>query len=114
MCQGRTAKAPPSTSWPLTCASACRVSSDATTDRGHLKRATPPVLSFRDIDRALGVLGFAPACQRGSHVVYRHPDGRTTTTVPRHDGRDVAPPLLRKIMDDIGVSAEAFPDALRS
>lgn len=73
----------------------------------------PPVLSFRDIDRALHRLGFAVVRQKGSHILYRHPDGRTTT-VPRHGGRDIAPPILRKIVDDIGVSVEVFLNALRS
>jgi predicted RNA binding protein YcfA (HicA-like mRNA interferase family) len=72
-----------------------------------------PVLPFRDIDRTLTRLGFVATRQKGSHVFYRHPDGRTTT-VPRHGGRDIAPPLLRKILDDIGISVEAFLAALRS
>jgi predicted RNA binding protein YcfA (HicA-like mRNA interferase family) len=72
-----------------------------------------PALSFRDIDRALTRLGFVAVRQKGSHVLYRHPDGRTTT-VPRHGGRDIAPPLLRKILDDLGMTVEAFLAALRS
>jgi predicted RNA binding protein YcfA (HicA-like mRNA interferase family) len=38
-----------------------------------------PVLSFRDVDRALTRLGFAVVRQRGSHVFYRHVDGWTAT-----------------------------------
>ncbi|WP_371136142.1 type II toxin-antitoxin system HicA family toxin [Devosia sp.] len=34
-------------------------------------------------------LGFERVRQKGSHVFYRHPDGRTTT-VPDHSGRDLA------------------------
>ena len=34
--------------------------------------------------------------------------------MPRHGGRDIAPPLLRKILDDIRMSIEAFLAALRS
>jgi predicted RNA binding protein YcfA (HicA-like mRNA interferase family) len=72
-----------------------------------------PVLSFRDVDRTLGRLGFVAVRQKGSHVFYRHGNGRTTT-VPHHGGRDIAPALLRKIMDDIGVTADRFMEALRS
>lgn len=72
-----------------------------------------PVLSFREVDRALRQMGFAPIRQKGSHVVYRHQDGRTTT-VPNHGGRDLAPPLLRAILGDIRISAEEFLRVLRS
>ncbi len=70
-----------------------------------------PVCRFRDIERALGSLGFQRVRQRGSHVFFRHADGRTTT-VPDHSGRDVAPTLLRKILSDIGVDPAEFLDHL--
>ena len=72
-----------------------------------------PVVPFREVDRVLLRLGFAAVRQKGSHMFYRHPDGRTTT-VPHHGGRDIAPPLLRKILDDIGVTPEGFLGVLRS
>ena len=72
-----------------------------------------PVLSYREIDRVLLRLGFAAVRQKGAHVFYRHPDGRTTT-VPHHGGRDIAPPLLRKILDDVGLTPASFLSALRS
>jgi predicted RNA binding protein YcfA (HicA-like mRNA interferase family) len=43
--------------------------------------------------------------QRGSHIQYRHDDGRGTT-VPMHKGRDIAPSLLRQIARDIGLTVE--------
>jgi predicted RNA binding protein YcfA (HicA-like mRNA interferase family) len=72
-----------------------------------------PVVPFRDVDRVLARLGFVAVRQKGSHVFYRHPDGRTTT-VPHHGSRDIAPPLLRKILHDIDTTADAFLAALRS
>jgi predicted RNA binding protein YcfA (HicA-like mRNA interferase family) len=57
-------------------------------------RLTP--VDPRVMDRALRKLGFARVRQRGSHVFYRHPDGRTTT-VPHHKRRDLAVPLVRAI-----------------
>ena len=72
-----------------------------------------PVLAFRDVDRALTRLGFAAVRQKGSHVFHRHPGGRTTT-VPHHGGRDIAPTLMRKILEDIAVAPEDFMAALRS
>lgn len=48
-----------------------------------------PVVDFKSMDKLLRKLGFEPVRQRGSHVFYRHPDGRTTT-LPSHPGRDLA------------------------
>ncbi len=67
----------------------------------------PPVLKPREICRVLESLGFLLARQRGSHMQYRHPDGRCTT-VPNHPGRDVSPVLLRQIIKDIGLTLEEF------
>jgi predicted RNA binding protein YcfA (HicA-like mRNA interferase family) len=50
--------------------------------------------------------------QRGSHVFYRHADGRTTT-VPRHKGQDLARPLVRSILQDIELSVDDFNNGLQ-
>lgn len=67
----------------------------------------PPVLKPREVCRVLEAMGFALVRQRGSHMQYRHADGRCTT-VPNHPGRDVSPLLLRQIIKDIGVTLEEF------
>jgi len=64
-----------------------------------------PVLKPTEVCRLLERLGFVQVRQRGSHVQYRHADGRGTT-VPLHKGRDIAPPLLRQIARDIGLTVE--------
>ena len=66
-----------------------------------------PVLSASRMEKILLALGFARARQKGSHVFYRHPDGRTTT-VPHHSGRDLSRPLLREILREIELSPEEF------
>jgi predicted RNA binding protein YcfA (HicA-like mRNA interferase family) len=66
-----------------------------------------PVLKPHEVVSILTSLGFAEVRQRGSHKQFRHADGRGTT-VPFHQGRDIAPPLLRKIARDIGMTVEAF------
>jgi predicted RNA binding protein YcfA (HicA-like mRNA interferase family) len=66
-----------------------------------------PVLKPREVVSILGALGFVEVRQSGAHKQFRHPDGRGTT-VPFHKGQDIAPPLLRKIARDIGMTAEAF------
>ena len=69
--------------------------------------AAVPVLKPREVVEILTALGFVEVRQRGSHKQFRHDDGRGTT-VPFHKDRDIAPPLLRKIARDIGMTAEAF------
>ncbi|HEY7489133.1 MAG TPA: type II toxin-antitoxin system HicA family toxin [Streptosporangiaceae bacterium] len=49
--------------------------------------------------RALEKAGFKIARITGSHHIMRHPDGRGTT-VPVHQGRDVAKGTLRNILSD--------------
>lgn len=71
-----------------------------------------PVVRFTDVDRVLLRLGFVPIRQKGSHVFYDHPDGRTTT-VPNHPGRDIPRPLLRDILRDIEVTVDEFVEQLR-
>jgi predicted RNA binding protein YcfA (HicA-like mRNA interferase family) len=66
-----------------------------------------PVLKPTEVCRRLESFGFVRVRQRGSHVQYRHVDGRGTT-VPMHKGRDIAPPLLRRIARDIGLAVEEF------
>ncbi len=43
-----------------------------------------PILSGKEIIKALNKIGFVPVRQRGSHVFMRHPDGRRTV-VPIHE-----------------------------
>lgn len=64
-----------------------------------------PVLKPREVVALLCSLGVVCVRQRGSHMQFRHADGRATT-VPDHGGRDVSPTLLRKIARDIGVTVE--------
>ncbi len=52
-------------------------------------------------------LGFVAVRQKGSHVFYRHSDGRVTT-MPNHAGRDLARPLIREILREIELTPEQF------
>ncbi len=67
----------------------------------------PPVLRPNEVMIILERLGFVPVRQRGSHIQYRHPDGRGTT-VPYHGNRDLSPLLLRQIAKDIGLTVDEF------
>ena len=51
--------------------------------------------------------GFELVRQCRSHLQFRDARG-CGTTVPAHQGRDIAPPLLRQIAKDIGMTVEEF------
>ena len=64
-------------------------------------------LPYRKIKKKLEKLGFQIIRQKGSHVFFKHSNGRTTI-VPRHPGEDIGKGLLRKILRDIDISVEDF------
>jgi predicted RNA binding protein YcfA (HicA-like mRNA interferase family) len=66
-----------------------------------------PILSAREVIKILGSEGFVPVRQEGSHVFFKHADGRTAT-VPNHPGEDLSRGMLRKIMRDTGLPRETF------
>jgi len=66
-----------------------------------------PIIDCRKMEHLLLELGFTIVRQKGSHVLYRHPDGRTTT-VPHHLGRDLARPLIREILREIDLTPEQY------
>ena len=66
-----------------------------------------PIVNFRTMDKVLLRLGFQAVRQKGAHVFYRHPDGRTTT-LANHSGRDLARPLIREVLREIDLSPERF------
>jgi predicted RNA binding protein YcfA (HicA-like mRNA interferase family) len=66
-----------------------------------------PVVHFKVMEKLLFYLGFKKVRQKGSHIFYRHPDGRTTT-LPFHSGRNLARPLIREILREIELTPEQF------
>jgi predicted RNA binding protein YcfA (HicA-like mRNA interferase family) len=66
-----------------------------------------PMANFKTMDKILRRLGFDAVRQKGSHVFYRHTDGRTTT-LPNHGNRDFARPLMREILREISISPDEF------
>lgn len=52
-------------------------------------------------------MGFKRIRQKGSHVFYRHPDGRVTT-IPFHKCRFLARPLIREILREIEANIEDY------
>ena len=72
-----------------------------------------PIIDFKTMDKVLLSLGFRVVRKKGSHVFYRHPDGRATT-VPNHQGRDLARPLIREILREIELTPDEYVKVLEN
>lgn len=72
-----------------------------------------PVVSGRDIVRALEAIGYVRDRQRGSHIVMRHQDPPfRRITVPDH--KEVSKGTLRAIIRQAGLTVDGFIRLLRS
>ena len=70
------------------------------------------IVDAKTMEKLLLLLGFERVRQKGSHVFYRHPDGRTTT-IPHHKGRVLARPLIKEILKEIEVTIDEYNEILR-
>lgn len=57
--------------------------------------------------RILIKMGFECIRQKGSHMYFKHSDGRCTV-VPFHKGEDIPKGLIKKILHDIEIDWENF------
>ena len=64
-------------------------------------------VSAEKLVKILAKTGFKPLRQRGSHLLLRHPDGRSTV-IPMHSGEEIGKGLLMKILKDVGLSKEEY------
>jgi len=69
-------------------------------------------LQSRIVFKALKRAGFVLARQKGSHTIWKHPDGRTTV-VPVHRGERIGRGLIRKIISDMEITVEEFLNLLK-
>jgi len=70
------------------------------------------ILTAKKLEAVLFYLGFKKIRQKGSHVFYRHSDGRRTT-IPHHKGKTLARSLLRAILREINIELERFNEILK-
>jgi predicted RNA binding protein YcfA (HicA-like mRNA interferase family) len=70
-----------------------------------------PIVNFKKMEKILHYLGFVAVRQKGSHIFYRHQDGRTTT-LPNHPGKDLARPLIREILREIEITPEEYKELI--
>lgn len=64
-------------------------------------RRLPPEMRYEEVERVLRAYGFAEERARGSHHIFRHPDGRKLT-VPKHRGQVVKTTYLKQVLKAIG------------
>lgn len=65
------------------------------------------MLKSKDVIRILKILGFSNVRTKGSHIFFKHSDGRATL-VPKHGGEDIGRGLLRQIFREIKTTPEEF------
>jgi predicted RNA binding protein YcfA (HicA-like mRNA interferase family) len=66
-----------------------------------------PLITVKNFEKLLFELGFEFKRQKGSHVFYRHQDGRYTT-LPHHGNQVISRSLIRQILREIELSPEEF------
>ncbi len=64
-----------------------------------------PVITGKELLRALQKAGFVETRIKGSHHILAHTDGRTTV-VPVHVGETIGPGLLAQILRDCDLSRD--------
>jgi len=69
------------------------------------------LVDARKFEKLLKHLGFVKVRQKGSHVFYRHPDGRYTT-LPHHKGDLITRSLLREILRQIKITIEEYSELI--
>lgn len=70
-----------------------------------------PLIRVKTFEKLLLYLGFENKRQKGSHVFYRHPDGRYTT-LPFHGNQEISRSLTRQILREIQISPDEFRELL--
>jgi len=66
-----------------------------------------PLIAGVDMCKIVSKLGFVMVRQKGSHTVWKHEDGRTTT-IPIHSGKKLPRGLIKKIMKDVELPVEDY------
>lgn len=71
-----------------------------------------PVIKADKLIKILKKLGFYKYHQVGSHIQFKHEDGRRITVL-FHKGRDIRKGTLRGIINDVKISVDDFIKVLK-
>lgn len=67
-----------------------------------------PRITAKELVKVITKMGFQFDRQRGSHMFFKHPDGRITV-IPNHPGEELGPGLLNKIIkEELKTTREEF------
>ncbi|MFA4887270.1 MAG: type II toxin-antitoxin system HicA family toxin [Candidatus Nanoarchaeia archaeon] len=67
-----------------------------------------PRFTAKELIKIIQHLGFEFDRQKGSHMTFKHPDGRITV-IPNHPGEELGPGLLNKIIkEELKITREEF------
>ena len=69
-------------------------------------------ISGKKFCKVLEKLGFEKIYGKGSHIRFKHPDGRRTV-VPVHANEDLGKGLLREILKQVNLSKEDYEELRR-
>ena len=64
-------------------------------------------ISAKQMIKILTQIGFKFQHQKGSHAVFKHEAGKTTT-VPIHPGENLDRSMVRKILRDVDITPEEY------
>ena len=70
------------------------------------------VIDAKRFEKLLFALDFKKARQKGSHIFYRHADGRYTT-LPHHKGGDLSRPMTRAILKEVEITVDEHNKLLK-
>lgn len=70
-------------------------------------------LSSRKVVKALESQGFRQIRQKGSHLIFEHPDGRMTV-VPSHSTKKIKKGLILKIIKDAQISRYEWNEIIKN
>ena len=65
----------------------------------------------KTVEKLLLLLGFMKDRQKGSHVFYKHKDGRCTV-LPFHSSKVISRPLMCKILNEINLDIDKYNDLI--
>ena len=65
-----------------------------------------PIFTWQQVTSALKRAGFVFDRQKGSHMVYYHPETNRTVVIPRH--REIKAGTLREILRESNLTREEF------
>ncbi len=69
------------------------------------------MLKARQVVKIVETLGFVCIRQSGSHMFFKHENGKCVT-IPNHGGEDIGRGLLRQIVREIDIPLDTFIEML--